>query len=256
MRLSNFRIPAVLAGLAFFAVTAAVPTLAKQPTRLEAAKPLLMAQESTAAQESAVAGESAVAEDAASDDATILNGGAGAAARDAIRTFLDSKPAGSTLNLSLPVKDFIYHNGGVGDPKGSTNKNIFNSYFKTEYGVLGAASDYVLTGPLTARATSGFSPKLTQQDLNKLKSVTLKFDYAFKSRPGDALDLIIRNVTTGETTFDKSLSPSSGQSVTLDITKYFTKPGQYAVRFKFVKLGRTNDDAAGFNNVNLTITQK
>ncbi len=130
------------------------------------------------------------------------------------------------------------------------------SFFKTEFGVVGGANNTVLKGPLTASATSAFSPRLTQKDVNRLKSVSVKFDYAFASNPRDTLTLTVKNLTTGENTFNIRLAPTPGKSVSEDISKAFTKPGQYVVRYRLTKPGTTDNDVAGFNKVTLAIVTK
>lgn len=247
MSLSKFRMLGVFAITALVAGAVALPTRAKEPIQTQTFQPLVIAQSSVDELEfSATEDATAVSEDAL-----------GAETRSEVGSFLDTASPDATIALTIPVTDFTYVDGGIGEPNRSTNKNLFKSFFKSEFGVLGGASDSVLEGPLTSTAISTFSPNLTRTQLNNLKSVTVKFEYAFASDPKDTLVLIVRNVTTGKNTFSTTLVPPGEKSVKIAIPKTaFPTTGKYAIIYKLVKPGRTDNDAAGFNNVTLTLVSK
>lgn len=275
MRFSLPKFTASVFGMCLLASTVAVPSMAKQPSKLQSVNPLLLTQSSMPETDSATDTPPATAlpSDASPEDIdsrAAAQDAPGAGNREKFRNFLDTNPSTSNspstlrvrvtpslqLDLSLDVGDFIYTNGGIGQPNGLTNSQIFNSFFTTQFGVLSGSNRQILSGPLTATATSAFSPFLSQTDLDKLKSVTVKFDFAFVPNSGDKLNLQIRNTTTGQTTFNTAIVFIRGTGLTADITNAFTQPGQYSVRYRLVKPGSTNNDAAGFNNVTVTIVRK
>ena len=246
MRLSKFRMFGLFA-LTTLVVGAALPTKAKEPTQTQTFKPKVIAQISTTAMEF----------DAAEDSNAASENASGAETRSQVEQFLNTVPSNTTLALPIPVTDFTYANGGIGEINGSTNQTLLKSFFKSEFGVLGGASDSVVEGPIRATATSTFSPNLTQAELNNLKSVTVKFEYAFASDPKDILVLIVRNVTTGNNTFSTVLFPPGDKSVRISIQKTaFPTTGKYAIIYRLVKPEKTDSDVAGFNNVTLTLVSK
>lgn len=209
-----------------------------------------------------------VAEPAASpaENAALANG-PGAETRDAIRAFLDGannqRTAPTTLNaptvtgtFPIPAVNFIYNNGGVGNPDGAVNINNFESFFTAPFGVLAGSNASVLPGPITARANSTFSPVLTQADINKLVSVKVKFSNFFVSDNNRqlALRLVIRNVMTGSTQIISYLPPSAGSSYTFNVTRYIKTPGQYAIGFVFSKPGGVTD-VTGFGETAVVVTR-
>ena len=235
MRLSKFRMLGVFALTALVAGAVALPTRAKAPTKTQNFSPLLIAQSSA---------------NAPSADTPSKFG-----------TFLDTASPNSTTTLTIPVTDFTYAYGGVGEPNGSTNTNLFKSLATSEYGVLGGASNSVLTAlvpfPLTANALSTFSPNLTSTQLSHLKSATVSFQYVFASNPGDTLTFKVINVTTGQTTYTSQTSATGAQSVQLTLPNTaFPGPGQYAIDYELYKPKATNNDAAGFNNFTLTLVSQ
>ncbi|HEY5137917.1 MAG TPA: hypothetical protein VIJ25_01160, partial [Methylococcales bacterium] len=213
-----------------------------------------------------------VAEQAISpaENAALANG-PGAETRDAIRAFLDGannqKTAPTTPNaptapgpvigiFPIPAVNFIYVNGGVGNPDGAVNINNFESFFTAPFGVLAGSNTTVLPGPIIARANSTFSPNLTPADINKLVSVKVKFSNFFVSDNNRqlALRLVIRNVTTGSTQIVSYLPPSAGSSYTFNITRYIKTPGQYAIGFVFRKPGGVTD-VTGFGETAVVVTR-
>jgi hypothetical protein len=206
------------------------------------------------------------------ENAALANG-PGAETRNAIRGFLDegnnqnlraapADPAAQTVaapvtrTFPIPAVNFIYTNGGVGDPAGAINVNNFESYFTAPFGVLAGSSASVLPGPITARADSTFSPVLAQTDIDKIVSVKVKFTNFFVSDNNRqlALRLVIRNVTTGSTQIVSYLPPSAGSSYTFNVTKFIKTPGQYAIGFVFRKPGGVTD-VTGFGESAIVVTR-
>lgn len=163
-----------------------------------------------------------------------------------------AKPS-QAVTLNLPVENFTYNNGAVASPTGNTNTTAFNGFFTQNFGVLGATNDNFLPAPLQAEAVSGTSPFLSFETINKLQSVTLSFDYAFAG--GDTFNLLLKNATTGVTTFSTSLgaSPTGTKGIAFDLTSFIKTAGLYTVNYQLSKQQTTN--AAGFNNVVLNIKQ-
>jgi hypothetical protein len=213
-----------------------------------------------------------VAEPAASpaENAALANG-PGAETRDAFRAFLDESsnqrtapndstastaPATVTRTFPIPAVNFIYVNGGVGNPDGPVNINNFESFFTAPFGVLAGSNASVLPGPITARANSTFSPVLAQTDIDKLVSVKVKFSNFFVSDNNRqlALRFVIKNVTTGSTQIVSYIPPSAGSSYTFNVTRYIKTPGQYAIGFVFRKPGGVTD-VTGFGETAVVVTR-
>jgi hypothetical protein len=210
-----------------------------------------------------------------SENAALANG-PGAETRNAIRGFLDegnnqsqnlraapADPAAAQTvtapvarTFPIPAVNFIYTNGGVGDPAGAVNVNNFESYFTAPFGVLAGSSASVLPGPITARADSTFSPVLAQTDIDKIVSVKVKFTNFFASDNNRqlALRLVIRNVTTGSTQIVSYLPPSAGSSYTFNVTRFIKTPGQYAIGFVLRKPGGVTD-VTGFGESAVVVTR-
>ncbi len=247
MRLSKFRMFGLFALTALAAGAVVLPTQAEEPTPTQIFKPRVIAQSSATAMEF----------DATEDANAAAENALGAETRSQVEQFLNTASSNTAIALPIPVTDFTYANGGIGEINGSTNKTLLRSFFKSEFGVLGGASDSVVEGPVRATATSTFSPNLTSAELNNLKSVTVKFEYAFASAPKDILVLIVRNVTTGNNTFSTVLFPPGEKFVNITIQKTaFATTGKYAIIYRLVKAEKTDTDVAGFKNVTLTLVSK
>ncbi len=258
MGLNNLRLSLFALGLVSLSV---LPVMA-QPAAPTTAAPSVPAVDSAATAPEPVAPP---AENAA------LANGPGAETRNAIRGFLDeanalraapADPAAQTVaapvtrTFQIPAVNFIYTNGGVGDPTGTVNINNFESYFTAPFGVLAGSSASILPGPVTARADSTFSPVLAQTDIDKIVSVKVKFTNFFASDNNRqlALRLVIRNVTTGSTQIVSYLPPSAGSSYTFNVTKFIKTPGQYAIGFALRKPGGVTD-VAGFGEAAVVVTR-
>ncbi len=208
------------------------------------------------------------------ENAALANG-PGAETRNAIRGFLDegannlnlraapADPAASNAQAAplsrtfpIPAGNFIYTNGSVGDPAGTVNVNNFESYFTAPFGVLAGSSASILPGPITARASSTFSPVLAQADIDKIVSIKVKLTnfYASDNNRQLALRLLIRNVTTGTVQTVSYLPPSAGSSYTFNVTNFIKTPGQYAIGFRFNKPGGVTD-VTGFGETAIVVTR-
>jgi hypothetical protein len=249
MGLNKLRLSLVTLGLASLSI---LPVMAQTPAPI----PNVPAVDSSAT----------VAEPAASpaENAALANG-PGAETRDAFRAFLDepnnqrtapTAPATVTRTFPIPAVNFIYINGGVGNPDGPVNINNFESFFTAPFGVLAGSNASVLPGPITARADSTFSPVLAQTDIDKLVSVKVKFSNFFVSDNNRqlALRLVIRNVTTGSTQIVSYLPPSAGSLYTFNVTRYIKTPGQYAIGFVFRKPAGVTD-VTGFGETAVVVTR-
>lgn len=253
MGLNNLRLSLVALGLVSLSIL---------PVVAQTAAPSLPVIDSTATVPEPAA---APAENAA------LANGPGAETRDAIRGFLDeannqrlapADPAALTAAPSvtrtfpIPPVNFIYTNGGVGNPDGPVNINNFESFFTVPFGVLAGSNATVLPGPITARASSTFSPNLTQADIDRIVSIKVKFTNFFASDNNRqlALRLLIRNVVTGNVQTVSYVPPSAGSSYTFNVTRFIKTPGQYAIGFTFAKPGGVTD-VAGFSDAAIVVTR-
>jgi hypothetical protein len=81
----------------------------------------------------------------------------------------------TSLNLPIPVENFIYNQGGVGLASGQVNQQYFGHCFAGNYGVLGGSSDRVLPAPVRATADSGVSPFLSAEAIHRLQALKFKF---------------------------------------------------------------------------------
>jgi hypothetical protein len=173
-------------------------------------------------------------------------------------------PINSTIVLPVLVENFIYVNGGVGRPEGDVNTGVFNFFFKENLGVLCGSSVAIVPPPVTCSGTSAFSPNLTQDDIKRLSSVVLRFDYAYTAPltkvPASQLRVVVTNVTTRTDTFKEVLPISSGQPIKFDITRAIINggPGVYAVKLVLISpqtFPVRGSSIAGFNNVAVGVTR-
>ncbi|PSB03222.1 hypothetical protein [Merismopedia glauca] len=173
-------------------------------------------------------------------------------------------PTNSTVVLPVLVENFVYVNGGVGRPEGDINTGVFNFFFKENFGVLCGSSVAIVPPPVTCSGTSAFSPNLSQEDIKRLSSVVLSFDYAYTAPltrvSTSQLRLVVTNVTTRTDTFKEVLPISPGQSIKFKITEAIVKggPGVYAVKLVLISpqtFPSRGSSVSGFNNVAVNVTR-
>ncbi|GAX37234.1 PEP-CTERM sorting domain-containing protein [Nodularia sp. NIES-3585] len=84
---------------------------------------------------------------------------------------------------------------------------------------------------------------------SQVKSVFAHFDYAFTGTETEGLQFSLWNATNNTTAFSQFLAISTGESVSIDLTNFYTTPGFYQFAYNFSEVGAK----AGFNNLVLKI---
>ncbi len=143
----------------------------------------------------------------------------------------------AVINLPLPLENFTYTNGQT------TSGGTFGSIFDGNYGLLKQGGI----------ATSGASPFINSNVINRLKSIKVSSDYAFKS---DTFQLFLQKGTT-ETLLTTLLPDNDGGNFSLDFTNIFKNvfqtEGKGTFNLVYKLSGSGTGSIAGFDNVKLVV---
>ncbi len=131
------------------------------------------------------------------------------------------------FNINIPLNTYTLS----GDTSFSAPNNLlFDDFFKDDF--------ILFEGVGTAISVN--SPFVEPK---KFKSVFAHFDYAFVTGPEPSeFKFSLFNDTEDETTFFELLSASTGETASIELTNFYTKPGNYQLNFS------SNGGQAGFNN--------
>jgi hypothetical protein len=149
----------------------------------------------------------------------------------------------AVINLPLPLENFTYNENAQ-----TTSGGTFNSVFTDKnYG-------FLKQGGI---ATSGASPFIDSNVINRLTSIKVSSDYAFNKNNGnDTFQLFLKKGTT-ETLLTTLLPDNDGGNFSLDFTNIFKNvfqtEGEGTFNLVYKLLGSGTESVAGFNNVKLVV---
>jgi hypothetical protein len=148
----------------------------------------------------------------------------------------------AVINLPLPLENFTYNENAQ-----TTSLGDFDSVFDGSYGLLKQGGI----------ATSGASPFINSNVINRLTSIKVSSDYAFNKNNGnDTFQLFLKKGTT-ETLLTTLLPDNDGGNFSLDFTNIFKNvfqtEGEGTFNLVYKLLGSGTESVAGFNNVKLVV---
>jgi hypothetical protein len=158
-----------------------------------------------------------------------------------LSSLVAAKPS-HAVTLRIPVENFSYVNGGF--TSSSTPFNLFQG----NYGFINSPGS----------ALSGSSPTITNDVINRLSSISVSFDYAFKKTGNDTFKLFVSQGDSKQLLAELSASENK-ETVNLDFTdlfkNFFVTEGVGSFNFLYELSGQSNENfsVAGFNNIALKI---
>jgi hypothetical protein len=155
---------------------------------------------------------------------------------------ITAKPSqAAVINLPLPLENVTYVNGET------TSGGAFDSVFTGNYGLLKQGGI----------ATSGASPFINSNVINRLASIKVSSDYAFNKNNGSDTFQLFLQKGTKETLLTTLLPDNDGANFSLDFTNIFKNvfqtEGEGTFNLVYKLLGSGTESVAGFNNVKLVV---